>query len=275
MKIQLVSDLHRELYSQFFGRSPGLGEFPWAPAEDADVIVVAGDFDHGVEGVEGVEFLCAEAERIGKPILYVAGNHEFYNRAVYQDCIERMRELAVRSKLLHFLDCEEIVIDGVRFLGATLWTDFKASISTAIPDVNLAMFYVGRVINDYAEIGIRESAEGTVRGLKPIDVAGFNAQARAWLEAKLAEPFDGKTVVVTHHGPSPDCQSDRHGGGGLAGAYWSDLRYLFADVDLWMYGHTHTPIDKIVEGDMRLVSNPGGYPHENIGGFDPQKIVEV
>jgi len=82
--------------------------------------------------------------------------------------------------------------------------------------------------------------------------------ARAWLKEELAKPFDGKTVVVTHHGPHPLSVHPRYVGDPLNAAFVSDLSALMPGVDLWLHGHTHAGSDYQV-GRCRVVANPAGY----------------
>jgi hypothetical protein len=45
-------------------------------------------------------------------------------------------------------------------------------------------------------------------------------------------------------------------------------------VALWIFGHTHRAADLNVRG-TRVISNPRGYPHEPVPGFDPGYVVEL
>lgn len=105
MKIQLLSDLHREMDPSFSITNT-----------EADAIILAGDID---VGTKGIEWAISEALRLNKPVLYIAGNHEYY-RHDYFYLQEQLRELAAECSLVHFLECDEIIIGDVRFLGATL-----------------------------------------------------------------------------------------------------------------------------------------------------------
>jgi predicted phosphodiesterase len=269
MKLQILSDLHREFYRQRYEPM----DLPWRPSSKADVIVLAGDIDHGDEAAE---WLAVESERLGMPIVYVPGNHEYYG-SVLEDRLTAMRE-RLRGAGAHLLDGDEVVIEGVRFLGATLWTDYQASLCTAIPDINLAMFQAGRMINDHQQIRTQVGAEPPAPATEftPQHARDLHRAARIWLTERLAVAHDGPTVVITHHGPCSLAQHRRYPVGELSGAYWSNLSDLFADVDLWVYGHTHAAVDTLIEpSGMRLVSNQAGYPHDTGVGFERVKLVEV
>ena len=85
--------------------------------------------------------------------------------------------------------------------------------------------------------------------------------SRAWLEHELAQPFDGKTVVLTHHAPHPLSVHPRYlSMDSLAtnAAFVSDLTPLLEKADLWCHGHVHDSFDYQV-GRCRVVANPLGY----------------
>lgn len=272
MKLQILSDLHREFYRQ---RHEPM-DLPWRPSPEAGAIVLAGDIDYGEDAAD---WLADEAKRLDTPIVYVPGNHEFYG-SIIEDRLQAMRE-RLRNTGVHLLDCNEVVIDGTRFLGSTMWTDYQQSLSVSVPDIGLAMFQCGRRMADHLKIRTRRRLddEGLPETWMPIDAAARHAESRAWLSERLSEQFSGPTVVITHHAPSAKAWAAQRRyacGDGLAGAYWSDMSDLFDGVDLWVFGHLHATIDVVVESSgMRLVSNPGGYPGTPVEGFDMRKIVEV
>lgn len=250
MKLRVMSDLHVE----FFAFRP-----PEAPA---DVVVLAGDILNEHYGL-----IWARKSFPTTPIIYVMGNHEFYN-AHYERVLERARKEAQQLEI-HLLENDQTVIDGVRFLGMTLWTDF--AVEEPMHTVGFSMWHANRQMADFSLIryrGGRLSAEATRE---------FHRASRRWLTERLAEPFDGKTVVVTHHLPhkaSIDRQFHRNP---LNPAFASHLPELAcAPVNLWIHGHTHCSCDyEPVEG-TRVVCNPRGYgPSELNVRFDPNLVVEI
>src|SRR4051794_28200811 len=102
MKLNILSDLH---LSQGDLATPG---------SDADLVILAGDIGRPGRAI-------GWASRIARPVLYVPGNHEFYGGSIEGTAAELKRLAAGTS--IRVLDCEQAVIGGVRFLGATLWTD--------------------------------------------------------------------------------------------------------------------------------------------------------
>jgi len=117
------------------------------------------------------------------------------------------------------------------------------------------------------------------RLLTPEDTLAFHRAQRQWLATKLAEPFVGPTVVVTHHAPHRQSLAARYADDWCSGAFVSELPEEFFKVPvLWVHGHTHTSFDYRVS-NCRVLSNPRGYlsaswPPEN-EQFDPTLVVDV
>lgn len=109
MKIQLASDLHLELLQRDFP-----GERLITPAGGVDVLVLAGDIANGTQAIDLFK-------NWPVPVLYLAGNHEFYGESFEQARITLRK--ATEGTNIHFLDNDVVDFGGVRFLGATLWTD--------------------------------------------------------------------------------------------------------------------------------------------------------
>jgi predicted phosphodiesterase len=250
MKIHILSDLHVEF-------SP-----PSLPSTDADVVVLAGDI--GVH-LQGLGF--AESTFPGRPVIYVAGNHEYYGQAIPQ-LTEELREKTTGSHV-RFLDEAEAVIGGVRFLGCTLWTDF----TLFGRDRQMQAMETARVyMSDYKRI--RRSPRNAK--LSPVDTLAFHQRARTWLEEALARPFEGPTVVVTHHAPTPRSNPEAYRDDLISAAYVNDLGPLMSAsrVKLWIHGHTHHCVD-YQENGTRVVSNQRGYPDTPVPGYQPGFVVEV
>lgn len=245
MRIHLLSDLHNEF------------DLFEPEVRDADVVILAGDINVKTRGVEWAKntFTC--------PVLYVPGNHEFYGGHLTRT-LEKMR--AASSDQVGGLDRDEVILSGVRFLGATMWTDFAA---TGNPPI--AAFTAQNGLNDFKQIRTAD-----FRRIRPADLISESAKTRDWLRAKLADPFDGPTVVITHHAPSMRSLEDNpHAGGHLDAAFanrWEDL--MGGDqVALWVHGHSHTAVDYDVAG-TRVVCNPRGYPGEDTD-FKPNLVLVV
>ena len=251
MKIRILSDLHLE----FFDWTP--------PVVEADVVVLAGDIHTGVHGVEW-----ARRQFPNTPVIYVPGNHEFYGGRM-QDVLAALRKDARRFDV-YLLDGDEVVLGGVRFLGATLWTDF-ALYGTAPAKVGRAMADARYGMNDFRVI--RYGDQGLFR---PEHARDIHLGQVKWLADRLAEPSDRPTIVVTHYLPHRQSIHPKYHGDSLNPCFASDLAHLVrAPVMAWIHGHTHESIDYVVNG-TRVVCNPRGYlPAEPNLSFDPTAVVET
>ena len=184
---------------------------------------------------------------------------------------KRGQELANRLGI-HLLQDAEFIIDGVRFLGSTLWTDYALDGNPAA-----AMRYAQRAMNDHRLIFPRELGQP----FTPEDALRYHKQSLLWLGDALRLPFDGKTVVVTHHLPHPTVHPG-YAGDLLNPAFCSDLSGLVegSGAALWVHGHTHTSCD-YVAGATRVVCNPRGYGPVRSGGrienpeFDAELALEI
>jgi predicted phosphodiesterase len=250
MKLQILSDLH-------------LGVAGMEPEHtDADVIVLAGDITRPAGA-------CEWAQQLARPVVYVAGNHEFYGGEV-QRTFDELRTRCAGSNV-HFLEQDGITIDGVRFLGTTLWSDFLLYGEGELRGQAVAESL--RLVGDFKRITV-----GT-RLFTPDDCARLFDEASAWLDAKLDEPFAGVTVVVTHFAPSPKSVHARFEGSLLNPCFVSDAERLMGSerVKLWIHGHTHDSFDYTVHG-TRVICNPRGYAKHGVvenAAFDPRFVLTV
>ncbi|HYA76650.1 MAG TPA: metallophosphoesterase [Burkholderiaceae bacterium] len=253
MRIRVLSDLHLEFAS--------LEPTP----VDCDAVVLAGDIHTGAQG-----FTWAHNAFGDRPIVYVPGNHEYYG---YDwELIPAQLEVAARTHAVRLLDRGECVIDDVRFVGCTLWTDFglfgEARRAQAMAAAEASLF-------DYRHI-----RAGT-RALRAEDTRLRHQTERAWLEERLREAPQGRwrtTVVVTHMAPSWRSTAERFRDSITSAGFCSHLDELVERAPLWIHGHTHDSFDYRL-GESRVVCNPRGYPHRSRSSenpqFDEQLIVTV
>jgi predicted phosphodiesterase len=251
MKLQIMSDLHI-----------AFGE-PSIPATDADVIVLAGDVGRPHQSIRW-------AHGLGKTVLYVPGNHEFYGGIVGQ-VLSEMRGMAAGSNI-HILDDDEITLGGVRFLGCTLWTDL--SLFGAGPRRELAVRTAWQSMRDFSMI-----RTDSTKFFVPGDMAERHRNHLAWLEGRLDEHAEVPTVVITHHAPSPRSIHPSLKDAVINAAYIVDLERLFGRerVRLWIHGHTHFSFDYTCRG-TRVLCNPRGYALNGVeqnASFEPGMVVEV
>ena len=253
MKIALLSDLHLSV----------LGMEP--PPTQADVVVLAGDLQRPAQAMEW-------ARRYAQPTLFVAGNHEFFGSDV-MGTYAQLRAHAQGSNVL-VLEQDEWRHGGVRFLGCTLWSDFRLLASREERDAAIAK--ITQFARDYTRITV--APEFTDCFTPAVSQLLFD-QSVAWLEKRFAEPFDGPTVVITHFAPSRGSIAAKFAGSPINAAFISDLEPQIRrwQPALWLHGHVHDSFDYRV-GRTRVVANPRGYARDGVNenvNFDPQLVLEV
>lgn len=256
MKLLVLSDLHNEF---------GLMQPNPETIRLADAVVLAGDI---YTDDRSVAWARAFVGNPIKPIILIAGNHEFYG-GHFDETLTRLRAAASKTNV-HFLENDEWIMDGVRFLGCTLWTSFVLP-GEAFSKENAIAEAVAH-LDDFSEI----SASNERRTLRPDDTIERHLHSRAWLTSALRTRFPGKTVVVTHHAPSMRSIENRFSEDLLSPAFASDLDDLMGPlVDLWIHGHMHASFDYRVQG-TRVVCNPRGYhPRQVNPKFDPCLVIDI
>mgnify|MGYP000137806270 CR=1 FL=1 len=268
MKIHLISDVHIESNSINY-RAP----------ESANIIVLAGDIGEGLDGL-----IWARNTFPDKQIVYVSGNHEFYGQDL--SIIDLMRKTA-KSLDIHFLENDEVFIDGVRFLGCTLWANQN---NFSLKDIEFSW----RNMNDYGSIKAeswwndnknRNEAFELMgdhfnkksfyqKSFSPIIAYLIHKESLSWLTKKLSESHK-KTVVVTHHAPSFFQLKDEY--------IWDDLQYSYCSnlidlirsnsVDFWLHGHIHQSVDYGIN-NTRIISNSAGYKGQKTG-FNAELLIYI
>lgn len=247
MKIWILSDLHME-----FGSID-------LPEVEADVVILAGDTNLGLAGVKWAK------ETFAMPVLMVLGNHEYYEHA-YPRLIQTLKR-ECRGSQVTILENNAVTLDGVSFLGCSLWTSFAG-----VPTTMLSRYLVARGMNDYRSI--RHFPE--YRKLLLTDTVAAHQESVDWL-GKACRLYDGtKKVVITHHAPSLRSVPDLPKYEVLGPGYASKLDTLVEEsgAALWVHGHIHVINDYLL-GNTRVLSNPRGYKHAPVEGFSPDLVIEV
>jgi Icc-related predicted phosphoesterase len=248
MKVQLLSDLHIEF-----------DPYPYCPT-DADVVVLAGDIHVGERGLHWA------IEQIkDKPVIYVLGNHEYY-RNTYPQLLDKLKLKAAGSNV-HILENEVFTLDGVNFLGCTLWTDFAL-----LGDPRVAGYHCQQVMNDCKKIK-RMPSYSKIRSL---DIALIHRQSLTWLGEQLTLKQGEINVVVSHHGPSMQSVPENRKGDLTTAGYISDLVGFigFHKPEFWVHGHLHNSNDYRLD-TCRVLSNPKGYSGQCNPAFDDGFCFDV
>ena len=301
MKILVLSDLHTE-YATFLV-DPNI-------LQQADVVVLAGDIGSGING----ECIYWARQTFGDlPIVFVPGNHEYYTRdpeMTMSVINQHMKDAALETGvhlLRHHTSGDACIIDGVRFIGDTLWTDYALF---GKDKVDAAMAATQRVIADYRFIRMTPDLEDGTSGsglLTPLMSTIMHRDAVQWLETELTMAAPNKkfnqTVVATHMFPSMRSCAAPHRKNLISAGFGSNLDRLlnlYGDskgtrgATLWLHGHTHTSMSYATgsnldsahnahtsKGSTWVVCNPRGYPMGLVPGafenpvFNPNLIIQI
>ena len=262
-----MSDLHLEVHPHFEVH----------PAPGADLLVLAGDIGSYQQGsaLAGADFgLARFSPRRGwpVPVLFIPGNHE-YDNLDFDLTHARLRETCERLGIT-WLERESLVLQGVRFIGTTLWTDFDALAPADgdLTQVLRARAKAFRAANFYLQ------KTGATRAGQPFTAQGWREQGlvcQQWLRQALTEPFDGTTVVVTHFAPSLRSADPRYGLTPGTAGFCNSLDALLPLAQLWIHGHLHCQQDYLHAG-CRVVANTLGYAVKGEqAGFRPGLLLDV
>ena len=273
MNIQLLSDLHLETHPHF------VPEF----APGADVLILAGDIGSYQEGSMlvtqgdqdfGLARFSPRADLAAwpVPVFFVPGNHE-YDGMPFEEAHARLQETCERLQIT-WLHRRVKVMNGVRLIGCTLWSDFEALVPLQGPLTQ--QLKAREKAERAADFYLRKT--GTTLDGKPFLSDKVRAQAQAdqaWLTQALSEPFEGVTVVVTHFAPSLKSADPRYGLTPGTAGFCNALDHLLPKANLWLHGHLHCAHDYVHAG-CRVVANPLGYARKNEQlAFEARKIWRV
>lgn len=256
MRLAILSDLHLTVAAM-----------P-VPQIDCDVLILAGDVARPQQAIDW-------ARQWAVPVIFVPGNHEFYGGSL-SGTVAALRQQAHGSNV-HVLDRDALCIGGVRFLGCTLWTDFRLFATEEMRAASVAE--ACKSMRDFSRITTGEVSDAGDARFSPAVSRQIFEQSVGWLEDAFAQPFAGSTVVVTHHAPSPGSINPKYAGSLLNACFVSDLDAQIArwNPALWVHGHTHDSYDYQV-ANTRVVCNSRGYARDGIAenaAFDPALVIAV
>jgi predicted phosphodiesterase len=286
VNIQLLSDLHLESHPHFAAQ----------PLAGADVLVLAGDIgsyqhDSALTRLAVPDFGLARfsprpvhegGAAWPTPVIFVPGNHE-YDGLEFDEAYQRLRQACERWGLI-WLEQESVVLQGVRFVGCTLWSDFDALSSAAGTPANAAAApgalaeqlkardKAFRAANFYLRKNHSLQA-GTPMLAEQVREQALKSQR--WLRQALATGFDGPTVAVTHFAPSLLSADPRYGLTPGTAGFCNALDDLLPAAQLWLHGHLHCAQDYVSRG-CRVVANPLGYARKGEQkNYRPELLIAV
>lgn len=260
MLIRPCSDFHIETLSL------GLDKIidTYLPELDTDkdtVLTFAGDLSQ-LHREDWIKFLDKVSERF-KAIVSIVGNHEYYNNYYFSRIPKYINDK------VHILQNDYIIIDDVAFIGGSLWTNFAND--------PLYKEIARSGMSDYVTIGVRDGDNGG-RRLTPEDTVEEFYKTKDFIFKSISILKENyKTVVVTHHSPTPESIHERFTGQDLNYAFFTDLR---DDIEhngptLWHWGHMHSYYKGRL-GNTRLILNPLGYvKYGEKSSYDNKLVMEI
>ncbi len=251
LQVLVIADLHADHW-----RARGEDPILDVDLDNIDALILAGDISN--KGHVQWRFAIEELSNRIEPnkIFLMPGNHDYYGGKIDRE--DKLYETA-RKAGANFVQKSVLVFGNTRFLCCTLWTDMH--LGGGPIDQNLEN--ADRRMNDHKAIRI---ASDGYRKFSSLHAARLHHDHRLWLGEQLATPFVGKTIVVTHHAPLPDC---------IHNDDWSDVPCCYASdlseliqryqPDVWLHGHTHVPTN-LTLGSTRISNVSIGYPGKRDSG---------
>lgn len=270
MRAWIVSDIHTSPMDTLLGTSLRI--------PDADICICAGDISNDIS--TSIAFLLRNIEP-HMPVVLVLGNHDFYGSSI-DFALEKGRRLVERTGIT-LLENESIEIDRCRFIGATLWTDFAVSVDDDehIPSEERrakAFELVPWQMADFHAIFRSDERRSGENGLITVhEILARHVVSRSYIDQQLSKPFDGRTVVVTHHAPHMQSMDPSFFGHVTNAAFASDLSGMIErrKPHLWIHGHIHIFRDYMADA-TRVICNPRGYSREQYtSGFRDSFVIDL
>lgn len=266
--IRIISDLHLEC-----DREDDLWVPSQLPTDHDTTLVVAGDIWYGDKFLKttlsGFNWLDHVSSQF-KHVVFVLGNHDYWHTNF--SFFPRLLKTGLRDRgysNVHFLEKDTVVLEGVRFVGASLWTDYNNQNPLAILDAQ-------QMMNDFNFITVGRDK----RRLQPSNLYHDHREARRMIFKNVQPGLnEDLVVVVTHHAPSYQSLLQRYLGDRLSSSFASNLDqqiiYQGEQIKYWFHGHVHNSNDYQID-KTRIISNPRGYHGHGLNDeFDDKILLPV
>jgi predicted phosphodiesterase len=243
MRIGYMSDIHLRFNKDYEA-------FIATQAPSVDVQIIAGDV---IDGIFDLDLLRSLFRRFPMPLVFVPGNHEFFQKEIHPfETERRLKSLEREFPNLHVLISESWQVpEGPRIVGATMW--YRAT----------------------PEMSWRHGTWADFRFVQ--DIIAYTNERFAVDNDLLINVKEGD-VVVTHMLPSWKCVDPRFEGAKTNELFVRNVEPIIRDnkPSVWIHGHTHSPVDTWV-GETHILCNPRGTIRaagpEN-PGFDQNRSFE-
>ncbi len=285
--LRIASDIHLDFDIDLFNRSrrhlapeirqAGEMAFLWLPPQmDEDLettMVLAGDLWTSSKYLsrkypDGKSWMEKVSKQF-KYVVFVLGNHDYWGGNISDEAIKVKRSLKDSGlNNVFLLEKDSVVLDGIKFVGATLWTDFNKHDKGVLMDA-------ANLMNDYKKIRYSSSYSK----VKPSNIAFIHNEAKSYIFNNAIKDNDEQKLIVVSHMP-PSIQSIeevyRNNPKNINYLYYSDLEeeVLKADIDLWIHGHNHN-FSSYSLGKTHVLSNPRGYVNQESYEFDGKFRISI
>ena len=235
-------------------------------------LVIAGDLwvDHKflTRKFEDGESWLKKVSKMFKYVVFVLGNHDYWHTNLLYEAGRVKVEIKEQGLMNVFLLENDVVVrDDVKFIGGTLWTDFHRNDP-------LVMRHASFKMNDY--VYMRYGRE--YRKAFPQDTYNVHMNTKRFIfeNAKRDYP-EQKVVVVTHMAPSFESINKKfriYRDQLTNFCYFTDLEERIkadgGDIDFWLHGHVHMPVDYTMSPNVRVLCQPRGYEGQEHTDYDPK-----
>lgn len=250
MKIQICSDLHLE----FSNNRKWLKENPLKP--NGEILIIAGDTYYLNRNFAKLDFIKKVSDEFEKVFL-IPGNHEYYEGYDVSTALSPF-EMNINSNV-QIVNNKSVEIGNTKFVFSTFWS---------LIEKNIIAIMKGMV--DFRRIKYKEEI---------FNINHFNELHKVAFNFVSNEIEDGKkNIVVTHHLPSYQCNSEEFKNSVLNEAFCVEKTnfILEHDIDYWIYGHSHRNKSDFLIGNTKMITNQFGYVGWNEHHFfEYDKVVEI
>ena len=238
MKLRYLSDLHLE-----FIKPNKIEEFiRKIPSGIDEICILAGDIGNPYQLNYDI-FMKVMSKNFKKTFI-ISGNHEYYNKTkTLQETDEFMKKYFQKYNNISFLNNNYEIYNNYCFIGTTLWSKITNPLYK---------------INDVYEIPHFDYIQYNRLNMLSVD----------FLENSLQN--NNNCIVITHHIPSNDLIDIKYKTKKMLPYnqwFYCNMDELIENnknkIKCWIYGHTHTP-SNIIINKIPFLCNPIGYPNENV-----------